>query len=93
MTAPRRATFDIACRGGTREQRTGYVLGAFATHKEPGPKVYSWTFTHLTTGVGVRAGWHERKAEALARLVELDRDGLPPHEEQILAVGTWGLGL
>jgi hypothetical protein len=88
-----RATFDVAAVGGGREQRTGYVLGNWATHKNPGRGVYFWTFTHKPTGVAVNVyPPHETKASALAQLETLHRDGPGETAAAILADGRWGLG-
>jgi hypothetical protein len=55
-----------------RETRVGYVLGDWATHKEPGKGVYFWTFTHRPTGLAVTVyPCHETKASALAHLAKL----------------------
>lgn len=89
VVKPRRATFDVATIGGGRGERTGYVLGRWACHRER----YAWAFTHIATGVKVSAGWHETKPAALARLVELDRDGLESWQEERLVGGAWGLGM
>lgn len=61
-----------------RAERKGYVLGGWATHKEPGPGNYFWTFTHIGTGMSVNV-WpcHETKATALAHLAKL-ADGTAP---------------
>jgi hypothetical protein len=96
MSKPKRAEFDIATREG-RSKRTGYVLGDWATHKEPGKGVYFWTFTHLPTGVGVTM-WpcHDNKASALARLVTLAAGDVPDVTRATLDkyghLG-WGLGM
>lgn len=75
----KRATFRILTRGGP-EDRTGYVLGCFATHKEPGN--YFWAFTHLPTGLAVNVyPCKANKVEALAHLVHLREHGLPEHQQ------------
>lgn len=90
----KRATFDIATMRHGREPRTGYVLGDFAAHKEPGRGVYFWTFTHLATGVAVNVyPPHETKASACAHLETLARDGVPEHQRAALSRGGWGLGM
>jgi len=92
----KRATFDIAVLGGGRSPRTGYVLGQWATHKEPGRGVYFWSFTHLPSGTQINVyPVHEKKDDALAHLGKLHRDG--PSEfvrETLEKYGHlgWGLG-
>lgn len=101
MTAAARlALFDIATHGGARESRKGYVLGDWATHKEPGRKVYFWTFTHVPTGLSVNVyPPHETKAAALAHLEKMHREGPSDTTRQLLgdppykwALGMWDEG-
>lgn len=90
---PKRATFDIATREQGREQRTGYVLGDWATHKDRGE--YFWTFTHLPAGVSIGAyPCHETKASALAHLEHLHAHGPGELRARTLSEhgGKWGLG-
>lgn len=95
-TGPRAAIFDIATRGSGREPRKGYVLGDWATHKEPGRGVYFWSFTHIPTGLGLNVyPPHEKKDSALAHLEKLHRDG--PNESTASIIGKrpfkWALGM
>ncbi len=96
-TKAKRTTFDVATANGGRAQRTGYVLGAFGAHKDAGKGVYFWTFTHLATGMSVNMYpvLPETKAQAIAHLETLEREGLPDHVTAILSkYGTsWGLGM
>jgi hypothetical protein len=97
MSKPKRTTFEIALRGGARAERKGFVLGGFATHKEPGPGVYFYSFTHLDTGTAINV-WpcHETQASAIAHLAKL-ADGSAPQcaylEATLAKYGrAWGLG-
>ena len=93
-TAPRAAIFDIAVRNSGREQRKGYVLGDWATHKEPGRKVYFWTFTHVPTGLAVNVyPPHETKDAALAHLEKMHKEGPSDTTKQILGKPPWKWGL
>jgi hypothetical protein len=78
-----------------RAPRTGFVLGGWATHKEPGSGHYFWTFTHVATGMSVNV-WpcHETKTAALAHLAKL-ADGTAPQvatTEALLAKHGRGWG-
>lgn len=92
---PQRKTFDVATNDplyNHRAQRTGYVLGDWATHKER----YHWVFTHLSTGVAVSAPWIEKKAPALEHLQALHASGggiIPEYSRKLLVGGQWGLGM
>lgn len=90
---PKHTTFDIAIVGQGREQRTGYVLGDWATHKDKGD--YFFTFTHLPTGVSI-GGYpcHKTKASALAHLAHLHEHGPSASVAHTLAEhgDKWGLG-
>lgn len=93
----KRTTFEIALRGQGRATRKGHVLGGFATHKEPGPGVYFYSFTHLETGTAISV-WpcHATAATALAHLEKLV-DGTAPQCEYLEATlakygRAWGLG-
>jgi hypothetical protein len=89
---PKRTTFDVATMAG-REQRTGYVLGDFATHKGR----YFWTFTHVASGVAINVyPPHETKESALAHLEKLRTEGPPEYQRAVLARTAelgFGLGL
>src|SRR5574342_880308 len=94
---PRRATSGAAVLGAPvegrrrdrpvlREQRTGYVLGDWAVHKEPGRGVYFWTLTHRPTGTDVNAyPPPETKAQALEVLERYAAGGVPEHKRALLA--------
>lgn len=94
-TKPRPAVFDIATRGGGREPRKGYVLGEWATHKEPGKGVYFWSFTHVPTGVEITVHpTHDSKESALRYLEKLHREGPNEFTKRVIGDGRrWGLGM
>lgn len=90
-TRIKHTVFNIATSGGGRATRKGYVLGDYATHKDR----YSWTYTHIPTGVSISAPWIETKAPALEHLRLLATEGPAEHQVRVLAEHghKWGLGL
>jgi hypothetical protein len=76
------STFRVKEVDGIGE-RTGYVLGQFAAHKEK----YNWVITHLRTGLkGGFGGWIEKKAEAIETLKRLEREEFTEQEHLVLRI-------